>query len=229
MALIACPSCGHTVSSVASACPRCGHQLEQPRYHQGSAGSLAECRKCGRQVLTKVRLCPYCGTKRPGRRATLIPLLLVGVLALAGYAAFEFGYLSRVGFLLPPVNTLPLMNREQQRPQPRPAEPAPQDQEPAPSQPLEAIELRERAVQPAEEQPADTVPPAPARPAAIRWTTDWTNIRQGRSIQSPVVSVLRPGQRVEVTNLTQGWWELHVGGRFVGYVAGSALVSQPPS
>ncbi len=80
---------------------------------------------------------------------------------------------------------------------------------------------------------AESVRAAPepsAEPAAgvIRWLSNWANVREGRSLESPILRVLPPGRQVVVANRVDGWWELYLDDRFIGYIAGSLLLNQPP-
>jgi hypothetical protein len=61
-----------------------------------------------------------------------------------------------------------------------------------------------------------------------RWTVDWANVRESRSVDSPVVRVLAPRQRVSVARMREGWWEYYEEGTMRGYIANSLLGSQPP-
>jgi len=51
--VLACASCGKTVSGGESACPRCGVSFEDLRF---------ECPFCGELVVPELRKCPSCGT-----------------------------------------------------------------------------------------------------------------------------------------------------------------------
>jgi uncharacterized protein YgiM (DUF1202 family) len=62
----------------------------------------------------------------------------------------------------------------------------------------------------------------------VRWVSNWANVRQGRSLDSPVLQVLPPGRRVVVANLADGWWEVYLEGRFSGYISGSLLLRELP-
>lgn len=80
--------------------------------------------------------------------------------------------------------------------------------------------------------PAPTpVPPTPtvdAPPTTVRWTADWANVRETPSLNAEVVTVVRPGQRVEVGEPRAGFWRLYRDGIPVGWIAGSLLRTQPP-
>jgi hypothetical protein len=60
-----------------------------------------------------------------------------------------------------------------------------------------------------------------------RWTADWANVRERRSVEAPVVLVLDPNEAVQVDSLRGGWWAAYVGGQRIGYVANSVLREQP--
>ncbi len=51
--ILACASCGKTVSGGEGACPRCGASFEDVRF---------ECPFCGELVVPELRKCPSCGT-----------------------------------------------------------------------------------------------------------------------------------------------------------------------
>jgi hypothetical protein len=81
--------------------------------------------------------------------------------------------------------------------------------------------------------PAVLVAPAPrteTRLPALRakWTAEWANVRADRTVASPVVRVLAPGQKVEIGDLELGWWALFENGTLLGYVANSVLTETPP-
>ncbi len=208
MTLIKCPGCNHTISSVASKCPQCGTLLSQFRFVQGQGGGLTECRRCARKVLSGAKTCPYCGIARPGRRAPYALLALVGAL------------------------TIPLLVVAALRTR------APQAlfsaAEAISEPPVPQAASLAQATPPAEASVPQAEPaiPAPAPTDSVatqtKWTLDWVNVREGRAVEATVVRVLRPGSAVQVADRQMGWWELHMGGRVIGYVAGSVLGDQPP-
>jgi Bacterial SH3 domain len=61
----------------------------------------------------------------------------------------------------------------------------------------------------------------------VRWTSTWVNVRQSRSLDSPVLIVLDPGERVEVSNRQGPWWQAHLNGRPVGYLSNAVLTAAP--
>ena len=63
--------------------------------------------------------------------------------------------------------------------------------------------------------------------AQIRWTRTWVNVREDRTVNSPVVLVLDPGVPVEVGNRQGAWWEAHVDGKVVGYMSNAVLSEEP--
>lgn len=210
MTLIKCPSCSHTVSSVASKCPACGYQLTQPRFQQGHEGALTECRKCGRKVLSKVRLCPYCGIHRPGRRSA-VPVAL-GIAAVAVPILMVLALQQQMGPEPPPVMS-PLPDVAPLSPAPPPAGPGEREAPATPAAPVPS--------------PAAAAPPRPVA-TQTHWISEWANVREGRSVTSRVLGVLRPGQQVEVADRVGGWWAVYLEERFVGYVAASVLLSERP-
>lgn len=206
MTLIKCPSCQHTVSSVASTCPQCGYLLTQPRFQQGHEGSLTECRKCGHKVLSKVRVCPYCGLSAPGRRPRVAALIAIGVIAsIVAVLAMQERIVPGQLFLAWPADT-PGASPEQSVPNP-----------PAGSLAAEGLVAADSS--------ADSVASVPTQ---TRWAADWANIREARSLEAPVVRVVRPGEPLQVAKRVGGWWEVYRDGRFVGYVAGDLLLAAPP-
>lgn len=220
MTLIKCPSCQHTVSSVASTCPQCGYLLTQPRFQQGHEGSLTECRKCGHKVLSKVRVCPYCGLSAPGRRPRVAALIAIGVIAsIVAVLAMQERIVPGQLFLARPADT-PGASPEQSVPNP-----------PAGSVAAAAVPPNTVAVAPAAEglgaadSSADSVASVPTQ---TRWAADWANIREARSLDALVVRVVRPGEPLQVAKRVGGWWEVYRDGRFVGYVAGDLLLAAPP-
>lgn len=235
MTLIKCPSCEHTISSVASKCPRCGYQLTQPRYQQGNEGSLTECRKCGRKVLSKVRVCPYCGLISPGRRPRAAALLIIGGI---GAALAILSLQDRLPTQLFVVDSVAAPVAAPELPVARPPVEAPPVSSRAPSSTTAVPDSA------AVGRPADTVTVASApeslavraTPAdsvravrtQTRWAADWANIRQARSTDAPVVGIARRGEAVQVGNQVEGWWEVYREGRFIGYVAADLLLAEPP-
>ncbi len=223
MTLIKCSNCGHTVSSVASKCPQCGTLLSEYRFIQGQSGALTECRRCARKVLSGATVCPYCGTPKPGRRipyaagalllAAVVPALVL-LVALQqrtpGAAVPERG----LGQAQQPAQPAPV---EESAPQATGAPAVHPAQEPPP--PREAPLSVEPAVGPGLAAPAAT---------GTRWTLDWTNVRQARALDAPVVRVLKPGTGVQVGDRVNGWWAVYLEGRLVGYAAGSLLAATPP-
>ncbi len=87
---------------------------------------------------------------------------------------------------------------------------------------------------PAQSAPATVTAPPIATPKTAgpstqtKWTTTWVNVREGRGTDTPVVQVIRPGQRVEVDSLQGRWWGLYVDGERIGYVANSVLQNESP-
>lgn len=208
MTLIKCPSCGHTVLSLASKCPSCGFHLTQPRFQQGFQGSLTECRKCGLKVLSGTRQCPYCGVQHPGRTGRVGTVLgLVGLTAGLGFLLLVAQQLQPAAPQVPEVEVIA-----------------------APSVGSADAGRPDTAAQANSAPPSMQQAGGESRPegALVRWLSNWANLREGRSLDSRVVGVLRPGQQVAVANRVAGWWEVYLDGRFAGYVAGSLLLTQLP-
>lgn len=236
MTLIKCPSCNHTILSLASRCPSCGFHLTQERFQQGPSGSLAECRKCGRKVLSKTRECPYCGARHPARSSRTGLVLgaagAVGVFLLLAVAARQLAPGPEVpeaggeGVILtaPGGEDLPAREPGEGRSEPISA--------PGVEAQPEASRAGEPAV-PALLRVADSFRAAPAGSVlpvggVTRWLSNWANVREGRGLESPILRVLPPGREVVVANRVSGWWEVYLDHRFIGYVAGSLLLDQPP-
>lgn len=232
MTLIKCPSCDHTISSVASKCPRCGYLLTQLRYQQGHQGSLTECRKCGRKVLSKARVCPYCGLNAPGRRPRVAALFALGVIAsalaiLALQERMVSGQLS-VAESGAASDTTP--EQSAARPAAKSASAPTATAAPPDSLATAAAPHDTVAATPAAESLAVVAPSADSVstvPTQTRWAADWANIREARSLEAPVLGVVRRGEPVQVANQVEGWWEVYRGGRFIGYVAGDLLLAEP--
>lgn len=243
MTLIKCPSCDHTISSVASKCPRCGYLLTQPRFQQGNKGTLSECRRCGGKVLSKARVCPYCGLTKPARRSRMLALLVVGGLA-ASIALLSLQDRLAPGGLpiadtvtaADPITDLGVATAA---PRPAPAPPAARGTPASvPDSPAVAVASRDSlpvgaagdsvAARDTMADPAAAVA-VPAVPLQTRWAADWANIREGRSLDAPVVGLVRRGEMVQVANQAEGWWEVYRGGRFLGYVAADLLLTEPPA
>jgi hypothetical protein len=84
------------------------------------------------------------------------------------------------------------------------------------------------ALQRAASPPGEVSPSSPPEGGVVRWVSNWANVRQGRSLESPVLRVLPPGRQVVVANRVNGWWEVYLEGRFAGYIAGSLLRTELP-
>ena len=54
-------------------------------------------------------------------------------------------------------------------------------------------------------------------------------MREDRDVDSDVVSVLRPGEQIEVADLESRWWAVYVDGRRVGYISASLVVNEIPA
>ena len=75
-------------------------------------------------------------------------------------------------------------------------------------------------------------PPAAALPAGTpleRYARTWVNLRDGRSGAAAAVRTLRPGERVLVDSLADGWYRVIVDGRTEGYVDRSYVDEAPPA
>jgi RNA polymerase subunit RPABC4/transcription elongation factor Spt4 len=222
MTLIKCPHCGHTVSSVASRCPQCATLLSEYRFIQGQSGALTECRRCARKVLSGATVCPYCGTPKPGRR---IPYAAGALLLALVVPALVLVALQQRA----PGAAVPARGPEQAL---QPAQAAPAAGSEPQAAPAPGAGAAHAAPEPREAPPAPPVSagPLPAAPPATetRWTLDWTNVREARALDAPVVRVLKPGTAVRVGERVNGWWAVYLEGHLVGYAAGSLLATSPP-
>ena len=72
-----------------------------------------------------------------------------------------------------------------------------------------------------------TRPTPPAGELDVRWAGTWINVREGKGTDYPVVRILRPGERVEVTKPERGWRFVYIDGEPIGYADNSLL--QPDS
>jgi uncharacterized protein YgiM (DUF1202 family) len=183
-------------------------------------------------VLSKVRVCPYCGLNAPGRRPRVAALFAVGVIvsALAILALQERMVSSQLS--LADSGAAPGAIPEEPAARPPvesasvPAAPAAPNPLPPPAGPRDTV-----AATPAAESLAAVAPSAdsvPTVPTQTRWAADWANIREARSLEGPVVGLVRRGEPVQVANQVEGWWEVYRDGRFIGYVAGDLLLAEPP-
>jgi hypothetical protein len=231
MVMITCPQCGQHVLDVASACPKCGCVLMQNPLEAGGGTSLMACRRCGKHIDRDAVLCPFCGyhVRRSG-------LLRRGALGLAGLAVVVGGtaVLVRTGVLpAPPWHVKhggPAAVAAPRRAVPLLADTT------ATAAPI--------VVTPSEEAAVTRIGPPPPPPGAVpsapapqteatvpalraKWTAEWANIRADRTVESAVVRVLAPGMRVEIGDLTGGWWAVYEHGARVGYIANSVLGDAP--
>jgi len=178
-----------------------------------SFSDLVSCRRCGKHIDRQVAVCPYCGHNVKRARQVIGTAWAVAGLVVAsgvGYWVYRSGFLER---LLP------------DRPAEVAAVPAPEATAPDTVPPV-AAPIVVPPPDAARTEPA-LKPPAP-RPLQTRYTSDWVNVREGRSVASPVVRVLSPGIPVNVAQMQDGWWEYYESGTMRGYIANSVLESQPP-
>jgi ribosomal protein L37E len=222
MALIKCPQCGQTVLSVASVCPKCSYILLQNPTPQGEDRDFVNCRRCGKVISRAAVHCEYCGYPQRVRR-----LMRRGVVAVLALSLIALGGLYARGRLfdndsrpeaspVAPVSVPPVVATV---PDPEPAGPA--------SARAEDAMVSPPGVQSELQEPEPTPPPPPAR-TVTRWTITWTNVREGRGIEYPVIRVLSPGDSVQVAGYALGWWRVYTGGREIGFVATDLLVDRPP-
>jgi predicted RNA-binding Zn-ribbon protein involved in translation (DUF1610 family) len=223
MVMIRCPSCGKSVLDVASACPHCGHVLMQNPLEARPGGPLHECRRCGKHIDRAATVCPYCGHHL--RRAQIARRVAWSVLGVAAVVV-AVAIVLRSGIIRLP------------HPTPQAAQPAPASATPesAPSRPVAAAPRVVPEPAPAESArvaapppvPPTVITPAPGGLRQTRWTTDWANVREERSVEARVVRVLSPGVRIQVADQRAGWWEVYLDGSRVGFIANSLLAREPP-
>ena len=234
MVMIRCPECGQRVLDVASSCPHCHRVLIQNPLETHDWTDLIECGRCHKHIDRSARLCPYCGHNvRAARVAMRTVAGAVGVAALIAVSVIlvktgAFADLTR-SFRSAPQASAPAPQTPpavaEQVPDTAAGEAAALDSTPAqPSPPPQVVET--------------TPPPSTAsRPTAAetpvqlvtRWTADWANVREGRSIETPAVQVLPPGRAIRVGDRQRGWWVVYADTRPIGYIANSVLTTTPPS
>lgn len=133
------------------------------------------------------------------------------------------------------VDTAPVTaSRPVTQPRVQAVDTAPETPPPVRRDPVPAVES------PAEPFPAaaarDSLPsvtaPATALPTGApleRFARTWVNIRDGRSGGAATVRTIRPGERVLVDSLADGWYRVVVDGRTEGYVDRSYVDEAPPA
>lgn len=251
MVLIRCPQCGQRVLNVATTCPKCSFLLIQNPNQEGGEQTLAECRRCGKMVDKHAVVCPYCAY--PARARRHLRMAFWGVTGVVAAAAAAI-----VGTQIQAESSgrISVPSRSAAEPPPTPAVTPPSSQRDAtpPGGPGPQMAARDTAPALRDTVPARTRPtqpdtmPAPrviappvaaprpdtttaARPRDLRarWTLNWVNVREGRSVDFPIVRVLRPGVEVQIRDpRAGGWWEVYYAGERIGFIAGSELSEQPP-
>ena len=236
MVMIRCPECGQRVLDVASSCPHCHRVLIQNPLETHDWTDLIECGRCHKHIERSARVCPYCGHNVRGARvATRTVAAVLGVAALVA-----------VGVILVRTGAIADLTRSF-RSAPQPTASAPQSP-PAVAEQVPDTSLGEATVpdstqatraEPSLPPPAAATPPRPSTaplPTAAetvqlvtRWTADWANVREGRSIETPAVQVLPPGREIHVGDRQQGWWVVYADARPIGYIANSVLTATPPT
>jgi Double zinc ribbon/Bacterial SH3 domain len=243
MVMIRCPECGQRVLDVASSCPQCHRVLIQNPLETHDWARLIECGRCRKHIDRSSTVCPYCG--HPVRAVRLAGRTVAGVIGAAALIAGGI-ILWRTGVVADLTQSLTRA----------PAAPAPATQPgpPIATRPRDTAKAtiavtestanparlpeQERSTTPASVAPSVPTPPPPAQPIAAadalprlvtRWTVDWANVRQDRSIESPAVQVLPPGREIRVADQRQGWWAVYADSRPIGYIANSVLTTTPPA
>ena len=240
MALIKCPRCGQTVLSVASTCPKCSYLLLQEPKEESAAGALVQCRRCSKLIPPESAACPYCAypirrvkvLTRAGIAAGVAAVGLITVLIMLGRGAGPESIMASAAGT-PARTAVEPTTEPVDRADPDTALSAAAIAAPAQATP------RPAAASPRQPAPRDTAtapvrrppPTSPTEPAArnTRWSLDWVNVREGRGVDNAIVTVLRPGIRVQVADQRGGWWAVYVEGSFVGYASGALFGAEPPS
>lgn len=242
MVMIRCPDCGQHVLDVASSCPKCHRVLIQNPLETHGWGNLRVCGRCGKHIPRDIQVCPFCGHHVRLLRRIRLTAAAVGALVLA---VGVVGVAWRAGILHLPARP--------ESPAPRsavaPVEPATEpvaaplvvaapDTTGARSTDTTRAAAATRTTPPPAllPRPVGTPPASPAQDTpgervpflVTRWTVDWANIREDRSIESRQVRVLAPGIPIEVGNIRGGWWAVWENGHRLGYVANSVLTTEPP-
>ncbi len=239
MVMIRCPDCGQRVLDVASSCPQCHRVLIQNPLETHDWASLIECGRCRKHIDRSSTVCPYCGNPvRAVRLAGRTVAGMVGAAALiaAGIILWRTGVVSDLTtrLLSPPAATASA------------GEPGPMVASAGPDTAADERAVPESVATPGRppEQEASGPPPAaaptppqqvqPNTPVGVarlvtRWTADWANVRQDRSIASPAVQVLPPGREIQVADRRMGWWTVYADSRPIGYIANSVLTRTPPA
>ena len=233
MTLIKCPHCGHTVLSVATVCPTCSSRLSEQHFPLSSGGALTECRRCGHPVYSRVEVCPHCGVRRPSGRRTS-PLAYAGLFA-AVLVAVTTRVTAPPGVPSPSESPADVLATA-----PVVAVQAPVATGDSAARAFSASVASDSAR--SDSVAPDSVPAPPAavigepdsaaaRPAATatrsRWAVRWANVRAAPADEAPVVTLLRPGQRVDVGEPRRGWVPIYLDGEVLGYTANGLLASRP--
>lgn len=217
MTLTKCPTCGHTVLSVASHCPACSRALTSTFLGLEHQGELAECRSCGRPVRSRTVVCPHCGIPSPARQRLNLQFLLIPVAAaLLGLMAIALR--DRAFRPARADSTVAAVTSTAPQVVVAPAVVAAPPSVPAESAGAESLAAVAVGV-------ADSMAEAGLQ---RRWTADWSNMRRAPHNESPVVRVLAPGTEVHVAENKWGWWAILWKGDTVGYIAGALLRPRHP-
>jgi uncharacterized protein YgiM (DUF1202 family) len=182
--------------------------------------SYVECPECGQKALSVATRCPRCGYNYPpqpihrrgseSELARLRPLLPIASIIVAGVvlvvviARWAGSATSVAPSAGAPVDTVPTAGSA------REVQPTP----------VAAADSEVSAV---------AVAPAPPGAPVKRYARTWVNVRGGRTLDTPSIRVLNPGEAVTVDSLSRGWYRVLAGGRTLGYVHRSALDTAPAS
>ena len=186
---------------------------------------LIQCPSCGKTVASAASTCPGCREvlprdyEKPKAQGIIFVVSSILGLGLAGILVLAVVTLQQPSS---GGRTSSGTAAEPDPPQPSSVQPLPPEGSPAP--PIETTQAPPTLPVQPQPNPVGSIPPS----VQIRWTSDWANVRAGRTTQSESVDVIRPGERVEVDSLVGGWWAVYVDGRVVGYVHNSVLQGQPP-
>ncbi|MBI4502255.1 MAG: SH3 domain-containing protein [Gemmatimonadetes bacterium] len=232
---------------MASQCPKCAVPLKKT-FDLGGSGDLAECRRCGRSVLSRAAECANCGVRHPARSyARGIAVAAISFVALSGWITMALvkerspeRHRSGVSLVTKASATpadsktaapavIQSKSAEMRSPPARLIFVTPADTKrvakPPESRPAGDTVRREAARLATVSAPAPTDSSSAVQPKVV---AGWANVREEPKPDAAVVTVLRPGQQVEVVRRRGGWWAVYAEGRRVGYVSRSLLSEEAP-
>jgi hypothetical protein len=196
----------------------------------GGATRLTPCPRCGKHIERDAVRCPFCTYHV--RRSRLLRRGAWG-LAVPTVVVVGLVVLVRTGVLPAPPWTVQETGPAAAAAAPRPATPPSNGAVTAAPIVVAPPDTTGGRIETAPPPPSDVrpAPPSPARRAPVnlrvKWTAEWANVREGRTLDSPVVRVLAPGVRLEIGDLEAGWWAVYENGVPIGYIANSVLGDAP--